>query len=102
MGFDSSFMREAVSLNVVDLRAISESLFAKLGLTAVKSGRSTAMIDADINRLGLSYLEGNSHAYQAGRMQGYIAVDGYARGGEKLMNGALSKFKERYSHSARV
>lgn len=95
--FDSSFFREAVSLNIVELKDLSESLFVKLGLTPPHSRRSRSDLEADINYLGHAFLSENLHAYSPGRHQTFMATDASAQGAQKLLDGALESFVAQYT-----
>lgn len=94
--FDSSFLKEAVSLNIVQLEDLQKGWPAQMGLTEIRSGRSEGDIQADINFLGDGLLEHSLHLYDPGRTQGFLSVDAFALGGEKLKCGSLQKFIEQH------
>ncbi|KAF8302082.1 hypothetical protein DL93DRAFT_500602 [Clavulina sp. PMI_390] len=94
--FDSSFYREAVSLNIVGFKDLSQSIFKTLGLSPVHSGHTLRDVTADINHLGLSFLDENLHIYTPGRAQTFACKDSVTRGGEKLLDGKLESFLNQY------
>jgi Family of unknown function (DUF6589) len=87
-GFDSSFLQEAVSLNILKMHEVCESLFSRLGLAKNKSGRLEADIRSDINFLGRSYLTSRHHIFTPGRRQTFIATDAFSKGLDKIRDGA--------------
>lgn len=87
-GFDSSFLQEAVSLNILKMHEVCESLFSRLGLAKNKPGRLEADIHSDINFLGQSYLTSQHHIFTPGRCQTFIATDAFSKGLDKICDGA--------------
>ncbi len=93
--FDSSFLQEAVSLNIVNLHNLHQSFLGMLGITQVQPGRTQADIKADINHLGLSYLQSSLHQYSPGHTQSMLSLDGLVEGREKIRK-VLPMFLEKY------
>src|SRR5258708_18884617 len=54
--FDSCFLREAVSLNIVDLKDLLQSFMGMIRLAKVHPGHTQADIEADINLFVPMYL----------------------------------------------
>lgn len=94
--FNSSFLKEAVSLNIVQLKDLRSGWLAKLGLASVRPGRTLADTEADLNLLGQTFMEESIHLYTPGRSQGFIAIDGFARGIVKLKGGGLESFLQQH------
>lgn len=94
--FDSSFLKEAVSLNIVQLNDLQKGWPAQLGLTEIRPGRPETDLCADINHLGRAYLVGSLHIYDSSRTQSYLSHDAFAAGGEKLKCGALQSFVDQH------
>jgi hypothetical protein len=84
--FDSCFLREAVSLNIIDLKDLLQSFMGMIGLAKVHPGRTQVDIEADINCLGVVYLRELQHLYVASHSQTTKCMDGFALGGEKLLS----------------
>ena len=82
--FNSSFLQEAVSLNIVNLCKLFQSFLGMLGITQAQPGRTQADIEADINHLRLGYLQSSLHQYMPGHTQSTISLDGFAQGEEKI------------------
>ena len=83
--FDSCFLREAVSLNIVDLKDLLQSFMSMIGLAKVHLGCTQADIEADINLLGALYPWESQHLYITNCTQTTTCVDGFVLGGEKLL-----------------
>jgi hypothetical protein len=94
--FDSKFIREAVSLNVVPLGQLPTTIKEQLGLHKTISSRTNAKLMADINLLGHSYLVQRHHLYHPNRSQSYLAIDAISRGYAKLRDGALNNFLDKH------
>lgn len=98
LGFDSRYLQEVISLNIVAMMRLREAFVKKLGLASVRSSRSQANIEADVNCLGHSHMLSEPHRYSPNRQQSFIVKDGYTRGGAKLKEGSLQGFVERHVH----
>ncbi len=90
--FDSKFMREAVSLNIVPLTNIANTIKEKLGLCCTQSGHSSADLTADINLLAQSYIAQGHHIYNPHCSQSFLAIDALSHGLSKLHNNVLQGF----------
>ncbi len=94
--FDSKFLCEAVSLNIVPLSQLATTVIEALGLCSQHSGRSEADLTADINFLGHSFLTENIHLYQPSCSQSYTAIDALSHGHAKLCNSTLQSFLDKH------
>ena len=90
--FDSRFMQEAVSLNIIPLNNIANTIKEKLGLHHTQSGHSSADLTADINLLADSYLAQRHHIYNPHCSQSFLAIDALSNGLSKLCSNALQGF----------
>lgn len=97
--FDSSFFREAVSLNIVELKELLQNMFLKLGITPTHNGRSHVDLDADINFLGLAFQRQKLHVFVPSRTQTFITRDSFDAGTGIMLEGAVEAFMERYEIS---
>jgi hypothetical protein len=64
-----------------------------MGLTEIRSGRSEGDIQADIN---FRFLKHSLHLYDPGRTQGFLSIDAFVLGGEKLKCESLQNFVEQH------
>ena len=87
--FDSCFLREVVSLNIIDLKDLLQSFMGMIGLAKVHLGCTQTDIEADINLLGALYLQESQHLYITNHTQTTTCVDGFVLGGEKLLTHIL-------------
>lgn len=94
--FDSSFLKEAVSLNIVELNELQKGWSSQLGLTDIRPGRSHVDLAADINHLGRAYLVNSIQTYDPSREQSSLSHDAFAAGGEKLKCGSLLSFIDQH------
>ena len=92
--FDSKFIREAVSLNIIPLAQLSNSMREKFGLQTPHASQSDADISADINFLDQAYVKDGHYLYMPGWTQ--VSIDAIACGLSKLQGGALQSFLEKY------
>ena len=97
--FDSKFLREAVSLNIILLAQLSNSIWEKFGIQAAHSSHSDADISSDINFLCQAYLNNAHHLYTLGWTQSYLSIDAIAHGVSKLQGGTLQGFLEKHVDS---
>jgi hypothetical protein len=95
--FDSSFLKEAVSLNIVQLNDLQKGWPTQLGLADICPGQPDADLHADINHLGCAYLAGSLHVYDSLQTQSYLSHDAFAAGGEKLKCGASQSFLDQHA-----
>ena len=92
-------MREAVTLNIIPLAQLSNSIQEKFGIQAAHSSHSDADISSDINFLGQAYLNNNHHLYMPGRTQSYLSIDAIVHGVSKLQGRALQGFLAKHVDS---
>ena len=95
--FDSKFIREAVSLNIIPLAQLSNSMWEKFGLQTPHASQPDADISADINFQ--AYVKDGHYLYMPGWTQSYVSIDAIACGLSKLQGGALQSFLEKYVDS---
>ena len=93
--FDSSFLWEAMSLNIIDLHKLHQSFLGMLGIAQVQSSWTQADLEANINHLRLSYLQSSLHQYTPGHTQSTLAPDAFVQGGEKIRK-VLLTFLHKY------
>jgi hypothetical protein len=94
--FNSDFLKEAVSLNIVQLKDLQKGWAMQMGLAEVQPGCSKGDIQADIDFLGQAFLADSHHTYDPERTQSFLSVDAFAAGREKLMCGALQTFVDQH------
>lgn len=92
IGFDSAFMKEAISLNIHTFGHLRSELPTIFGLARVGHGRSDEQLEADFNTLGHHYLWEHVFSFVPGRSQPYSARDAFSEGQSKLANGTLDDF----------
>ncbi len=85
-----------MSLNIVDLHELLQSFLGMLGIAQVHPGQTQADVKADMNHLGLSYLQFSMHQYIPGHTQTMISLNGFAQGGEKIRK-VLPTFLQKYA-----
>lgn len=93
--FDSSYVGETVSLNIVELKNSTDTWFKKLGLANIHPGRSSADIRADINFLAHLFDTERHLSFTPGRRQTFLTKDAFEAGITKLADGALDSFLKR-------
>ena len=94
--FDSRFIREAVSLNIMPLGQLANTIKDRLGLHKTILARTDAELTADINLLGHLYLVQRHHIYHPNQLQSYLAIDALMHGYAKLRDGALNNFLDKH------
>jgi hypothetical protein len=91
LGFDSAFLKEAIALNIVNMKALSDGVFAKIGLIKRRTMEKQEVdLRADINILGRSYLVDMHHLFKPGRTQSYNVIDSITQGVRKSKTGSKS------------
>ncbi|CUA68631.1 putative protein L294 [Acanthamoeba polyphaga mimivirus] [Rhizoctonia solani] len=93
--WDSSFLRDVVSVNIQGLSLLREKFLQFLGLNDTGSGRSKPNYCADINILAAHYLDEKAFTFHSGRRQDALAEDMVQIGYDRLDSGILSSFIER-------
>ena len=94
--FDSKFIQEAISLNVVPLGQLANTIKEGLGLHKTVLSQTNAKLTVDINLLGHSYLAQQHHIYHPNWSQSYLAIDALTRGYAKLHDGTLNNFLDKH------
>jgi hypothetical protein len=94
--FDSKFIRKAISLNIVPLGQLANTIKERLGLHQTISSRTDAELTADINFLGRSYLVQQHHLYRSNRSQSYLAIDALSCSYAKLRDSTLNNFLDKH------
>ncbi|KAG8732564.1 hypothetical protein FRC11_012575 [Ceratobasidium sp. 423] len=95
-GFDSSFMRNSVSINIVNLGKIKDRFLHRLGLNRTSRGKTKADYEADINVLAQHYRgETSSLIYHSGRQHRFRPPDIFGLGLQHLKSGGLAQFLKR-------
>ncbi|CCO37663.1 hypothetical protein BN14_11821 [Rhizoctonia solani AG-1 IB] len=90
--WDSSFLRDTVSVNIRGLSQLKDNLLHFLGLEKAGSGASSPDYSADINVLAAHYLSLNAFKMHPGRRQDELATDMFSNGYERLSSSVLSNF----------
>lgn len=91
-GFDSTFFKEAISLNILSFGHLRTQLPNIFGMAQTGTGHSSAHLQADINTLGHHYLQEQVLSFVPGRRQPFRARDAFAVGHAKLAGGILREF----------
>lgn len=98
-GFDSTFLREAVCLNIPGFQKMYERITKLFGIGPVRGNHAPKDKSADINKLGFHLREARVLEFLPGRQQPYRVVNDFEAGYNKLFGGQLQLFLDRTSRS---
>lgn len=93
--WDSSFLRDTVSVNITGLAKLRDSMINFLGLDRTGRGKSQPDYRADVDVLATHYLREHAFELHRGRSQECQATDMFHAGFNRLEGSVLESFLER-------